>query len=593
MQEPDSIYRRGIALVARFMRTHPGPFVAAVTGAVLFSTAAVGVTLAVGRVTDDVITPAFKHGVTGGTVLGGVAVVIGLGLVRGCSIIMRRYFAGMVEARMQRTLRTSVADKYLTVPMSYYHENPTGELLAHSDADVVGTTNAIRPLPFAIGVVALAVIALISLLVVDWTFAVVALLLFPAMVVLNRWYTRQVEAPVTLSQQLLGEVSGVAHESFDGALVVKTLGLETSESNRFAATAHELRLADLEVGRIRAGFDPILDAIPNLGALLLFVVGGWRIQQGAVTAGDLVQGALLFSILGFPMRVFGYFLEEMPRAVSSIQRVDAVTEQADAVGVIGGDAVHLPDGPLGFEMRDVRYSYEPGADPVLDGVTFAVEPGETIALVGSTGSGKSTLVSLLVRVDEPDSGEVVVGGVDAARVEPDELRAAVALVFQESFLFADTVRSNVSLGAANLQVVDDAASVAQVTRFIDGMDHGWDTIVGERGVTLSGGQRQRVALARALARQPRILILDDATSAVDPTIEAQILAGLRRSHATLLVVAHRLSTIRLADRVVYLEAGRIGGVGRHDDLVATVPGYQTLVRAYEASGPEVTEGADE
>jgi ABC-type multidrug transport system fused ATPase/permease subunit len=242
--------------------------------------------------------------------------------------------------------------------------------------------------------------------------------------------------------------------------------------------------------------------------------------------------------------------------------------------------------------------------------------------VGSTGSGKSTLVSLLVRVDEPDSGAVMVNGVDGTgvdvrRVEPEELRAAVALVFQESFLFADSLRNNVSLGLASDEVIDEAAEIARVTRFVDTMDHGWDTTVGERGVTLSGGQRQRVALARALARKPRILILDDATSAVDPTIEGQILDGLRKSGfqrgvertkpdeggrtgaerssesgaVTLLVVAHRLSTIRLADRVVYLEHGRIAGVGRHEDLAETVPGYQALVRAYELSGPEVSDGA--
>jgi ABC-type multidrug transport system fused ATPase/permease subunit len=580
VSESSEIYRRGGRLVWRFMRTHPGPFAVSLVGAVAFSAAAVGVPLAVGRVTDEVITPAFRGGVSSSEVLGGVAVVVGLGLARGFSIILRRYFAAMVEARMQRTLRTVVAEKYLRVPMAYYHQNPTGELLAHADADVVGTTTSIKPLPFSIGVVALAVFALISLAVVDWTFAVTALVLFPALTLLNRWYTNRVERPVFRSQQLLGEVSGLAHESLDGALVVKTLGLAQAESDRFGLTADELRRTDVEVGRVRASFDPALDALPNLGTLVLFVIGGWRIQQGAVSAGDLVQAALLFSILGFPMRVFGYFLEELPRAVTSIDRIDEVVAAPDATPTTGETALVLPAGPLGVELRDVSFAH--GGDPVLDGLSFSVDPGETVAVVGSTGSGKSTMAMLMIRLLDPARGTIRVGGIDIARLDEHELREAVSLVFQESFLFADTLRENVGLGIADDERIAEVAEVARVARFLPEMQHGWDTVVGERGVTLSGGQRQRVALARALARHPRILILDDATSAVDPTIEAEILDGLRRGReATLVVIAHRLSTIRLADRVVYLESGRAAAVGPHDQLAATVPGYQALVRAYE------------
>ena len=573
----------------RFMRAHPGPFALSVVGAVLFSAAAVSVPLAIGRVTDNLIGPAFDEGVTSEQVLAGVAVVVGLGLLRGLSIIMRRYFAAMVEARMQVTLRTDVAEKYLTVPMSYYQENSTGELLAHADADVVGTTTSIKPLPFSIGVVALVVFALISLFLVDWTFAVVALILFPALTVLNRRYTARVHAPMTEVQERLGNISSIAHESFDGALVVKTLGLEAAEAERFAVEAERLRLADLEAGRIRAGFDPILDALPSLGTLLLFVVGGIRISEGAVTAGDLVQAALLFSILAFPMRVFGFFLQEMPRAVVSIDRIDSVLATPDEPGA-SPPPLSLPDGPLGVAMHDVHFAYDD--DLVLAGVSFEVLPGETVALVGPTGAGKSTLTSLLARLVEADAGGVEVGGVDIRRLDPDELRSNVGLVFQESFLFAASIHDNISIddrasddqGARDdtADVVIEAGRVAQVARFVDRLPNGWDTIVGERGVTLSGGQRQRVALARALAMRPRVLVLDDATAAVDPVVEAQILDGLRRQgDTTLIVVAHRLSTIRLADRVLFLDDGRVGGVGTHDELLASVPGYEALVRAYE------------
>lgn len=584
---PDAgFYRRGAQLVWRFMRTHPWPFAVSVLGAVLFSAAAVAVPAVVGRVTDQLIGPAFRDGVTGRAVILGVLAVAGLGVVRGVSIIIRRYFAAMVEARMQRTLRSAVVDKYLEVPLSYHRTTPTGELLAHADADVIGTTTSIKPLPFSIGVVALAVFSLVSLLRIDWTFALVAVILFPALTLLNRRYTSLVQGPAAEVQMRLGDVSSVAHESFDGALVVKTLGIEDRETERFATHAADLRDAERRVGFLRSNFDPLLDALPNLGTLALFAVGGWRISTGAVTSGALVQAALLFSILAFPMRVFGFFFQELPRAVVSVDRIDGVLSLDGEPRTIGGSTpLPLPDGPLGIEVDGVDFSFD--GVQVLRDVSFSVAPGETVALVGPTGSGKSTLVALLARLAEPDRGRVRLGGVDLAQVDPAEIRSAVSLVFQESFLFADTLEANIALDLEDPGAARAAAEVARVSRFVDRLDHGWDTVVGERGVTLSGGQRQRVALARALARHPRVLVLDDATSAVDPVIEAEILDGLRRDDAgTLIVVAHRISTIRLADRVVYLEDGRVAGVGTHEELMVSTPGYLALVQAYESEPDE-------
>ena len=574
-----SVYRRGASLVRRFMRTHPWPFVVSVAGAVMFSAAAVGATIAIGKTTDLLITPAFSEGIDGATVVGGVLIVIGVGLLRGASIVVRRYYAAMVEARMQRTLRDDIVEKYLTVPLSFHQRTPTGELLAHADADVVGTTTVIKPLPFSIGVIALVVFALVSLVAVDWTFALVAVVLFPMLAVINRVYTHYVEEPVGRVQEELGDVSTVAHESFDGVLVVKTLGLQDAETARFSRSAAQLREAALDVGRIRATFEPLIDALPNLGTLVLLVVGTWRVEADAVTVGDLVQASLLFSILAFPMRVFGFFLQELPRAVVSVDRVDGVLAEADSTARPGSGA-RLSGGPLAMSVRDVHYAYD--GQEVLRGVTFDLAAEETLALVGATGSGKSTLLRLLVRLDDPDSGQIELGGVTLDALDPAELRAATALVFQESFLFASSLRENIAPGGgAGDPGVADAARVAQVERFLPDLPHGWDTVGGERGVTLSGGQRQRVALARALARRPRVLLLDDATSAVDPTVEAAILDGVRSQGPTsLLIVAHRLSTIRLADRVVFLEGGRVAAMGTHDELLS-LPEYQAIVAAYE------------
>jgi ABC-type multidrug transport system fused ATPase/permease subunit len=290
------------------------------------------------------------------------------------------------------------------------------------------------------------------------------------------------------------------------------------------------------------------------------------------------------------MRIVGFLFESIPRSVVSIARIDDLLAlPVDPAAEGDGTGAHLPDGPLGLRVDDVRYSFVEGHLSVLDGVSFEVAPGETVALVGSTGSGKSTLVNLIGRLDEPTSGSLLLGGVGIAELDPAELRQAVSLVFQESYLFAEPVTDNVLMGRDVPDgTLDRVLDRARAARFVDALPDGRDTVLGERGVTLSGGQRQRVALARALAGSPRLLVLDDATSAVDPTIEAEILSGLRSEGATMLVVAHRLSTILLADRVVHMSTGKVRGVGTHEELLAD-PDYAALVTAYEAEPSGVTE----
>jgi ABC-type multidrug transport system fused ATPase/permease subunit len=371
-------------------------------------------------------------------------------------------------------------------------------------------------------------------------------------------------------------------------MVVKTLGREVEETDRFRAKAHELRDVNVRAGRIRAVFDPTLASLPSLGVLVVLAVGVARVSSGATEAGDVVTIAYLLTIVSFPIRAIGWLLGEFPRSVVGYRRAKAVLDATGNMSYGNDELPVLTTGAL-LEVEDLHYSYDADA-PLLRGVDFDVRPGRTVALVGATASGKSTLTSLMTRLVDPDAGRIRIDGHDLKGLRKGALPRDVALVPQTAFMFDDTVRGNVTLGADVPDAdVWAALRTAQADGFVAALPDGIDTKLGERGTSLSGGQRQRLSLARALVRRPRLLILDDATSAVDPEVEARILASLRDdrdedggdSAASLVVVAYRKATISLADEVLHLEDGRIVGRGTHAELLATSPAYSQLVNAYE------------
>lgn len=589
--------RRSATLVWRGMRSEPRLYVLAVGASALFGAATVAVSRAVGWATDAVVVPAIAGDPdarsriwVAGLVLAAVALTLALGVAG------RRIWAGYGFAAIQAHHRRGLSRQYLRLPVSWHRAHPAGRLLSAASADVEAATGVFNPLPFALGVVVMIGVAAAMLLAVDVWLAVAALLVVPAAVAANVVFQRHMTPAVTRAQQLRAEVADVAHESFEGALLVTSLGTADREERRFAERTDALRAANVRVGTVRAVFDPVIELLPSLGTLAVLGVGTWRASAGAVDAGDVVTAAYLLTVMAVPVRAFGWVLGELPRALVGYDRIAGILD-APSTLVPGTQALPHAAGGLAVRLEGVGVDVPASGTTatLLDGVDLEVAPGTTVAVVGSTGAGKTTLVSLLARLSDPTRGRVLLDGADVRGLAAGEVPAQVALVTQQTFVFEDTVRANVTLadpgddGAPEDPAVWEALRVARVDDVVRALPGGLDAPLGERGANLSGGQRQRLAVARALVRRSRLLVLDDATSAVDPRVEAEILGSLASARGgggdapgtTVVMVAYRMSSVALADVVVHLEGGRVVDVGPHADLLARDPGYRALATAYE------------
>ncbi len=577
----------GFAVLWVAIKREPWIFALSTVGSLLFGALTVADAWVLGWSTDHVVLPAFRDGEIGSGLLWAVlGLFVGVAILRAVGIVARRLGAGIMQYRMQAHSRRAVTRQYLRLPLAWHQKHPTGELLSNANSDVEAAWGPIAPLPMAVGTVAMMVIAVVQMLLTDLVLAVIGLLVFPLVIGTNIVYQRLAQGWATRAQQLRAELSEIAHESFDGALVVKTLGREPEETERFRAKAFELREANIRVGRIRAAFDPTLAALPNIAVLFVLVIGVHRVIGGSTGAGDVITIAYLLTVVSFPIRSIGWLLGDFPRSVVGYRRVAAVLNASGAMEY-GDRPAPQASGGARLEVEHAAFGYEPDR-PLLRDISFDVEPGKTVALVGATASGKSTLTTLFARLVDVDAGAIRVDGIDLRDFEQGGLASVLAVVPQSAFLFDDTVRGNVTLG---LDVSDDevwqALRTAQADGFVAALPDSLDARLGERGTTLSGGQRQRLALARALVRRPRLMVLDDATSAVDPEVEARILAGLGGDETTLVVVAYRKATIGLADEVLFLADGAIADRGTHDELVARNADYARLVNAYETESAEV------
>ncbi|MEX2322768.1 MAG: ABC transporter ATP-binding protein [Acidimicrobiia bacterium] len=573
----------GRRLVAGFVRAHPVAFFLAVAGAALFAASIVASAMVIGWVTDTVLLPVLGKGeARGNRLLGAILAVAGVALWKAIGTVVRRAGATWVQYRTRADVRANLIDHQLALDLAWYEDRSTGDLLAVSEADTLQGTWVLGPLPYATGSTLLFLASGAIITMIDPLLGLVAVLflgLVIAVDIVGGWITfHRFEAV----QEAKGAVGRIAHESLDGALTVRALGRESEEIHRLAVAVHQLREAQISVGRLFASFRAVTESLPAMCVVVALVVGVIRIDQGALTTGELVTVAYLVSLLTIPMRLIGFVLWAAAQSTASWERVQRILDADDFVRHGTRSAVDDPTGGA-VDADDVSFSYVPGTR-VLTAVDLEITPGRTVAIVGATGSGKSTIAKLMVRLWDPDSGAIHLDRRDLRSFARTELASEVALVAQDGFLFDDTVDGNITLG---LPVGDDevveALRLAGATEFVTALPDGRETRIGERGLSLSGGQRQRISLARALVRRPRLLVLDDATSAVDPSVEVEILRGLRRAElpATVVIVAYRRSSITLADEVVYVEDGRISDHGPHDELLRRSPGYSRLLVAYE------------
>lgn len=588
---PWAVVRDGVKLIGRFVKMHPWAFTIAVAGSSLYAGAIILASWVIGWVTDNVIIPILDQGEEPDLLALASVVIVSVAVVKAFGIVVRRTGAAYLMGATRRDVRNRLLAHQLTLKMSWFNRQAVGDLLAVADADTDQGTGVLGPLPFFSGVSLLLVGTVVLVFSIDFWLGVGAVIgLFVAIVidVHGSWVTFSLWEHV---QRERGRVAAIAHESFDGALTVKALGRESFVSERFGEASDALRDRLIKVLSTWINYQVLMRSLPQMLIIVLLVVGASRVMAGAVTAGDLVTVSYLLTLLAFPIQLIGFVLWDLAGSLAGWRRVQAVLDADDHLA--WGDTIASSDGGAApVTGRAVGFSYDD--EQVLSDLDLDLDAGTTLAVVGPTASGKSTLGLLLARLFDPDSGSIYLAGRNLRQFARSELPKEVAYVSQNAFLFDATVRENITLGGPySDEEVATALRLAGAEEFVGELPSGFDTELGERGTTLSGGQRQRLALARALVRKPRLLILDDATSAVDPSVESEILKALKTADlpSTIVVVAYRPSSIRLADEVVYVDKKRILGHGTHDELIATQPGYARLVQAYEAEARRLREAS--
>ena len=508
-----------------------------------------------------------------------LGVTIGLGTARALLMVGRRFISGRQALGVEFDMRNAVYVHLLRLSFGFYDRHQTGQLMSRATVDLqavrfflgYGLIFFFQHLLTIVGVTAI-------MLWTNWLLALTALGITPAIVALAYRYSKVSHPVLRDVQQRIADVATVAEENIVGVHVVKSFAQERREQEKFARRSEAVFDRTVDANRQRSLYVPVLSFVPLLAQAAVLLLGGWMVVHGRLSVGEFVAFNLYVTMLIMPLRMLGMWIGQSQRATASGERIFEILDEPEEIAD-DPDAVELPPGGGAIRFENVSFGYD-AERPVLADVDLEVEPGRNVAVIGHTGLGKTTLTALVPRFYDATAGRVLVDNVDVRAVRLASLRGAIAVISQDPFLFSTTVRENIAFGAP--AATDDeilaAARLAQAHEFIEELPKGYETVIGERGITLSGGQRQRIAIARAIVMNPRILILDDATASVDATTEARIRLGLREAMKgrTTLIIAHRLSTISLADEVVVLDHGRVAARGTQEELAETSAVYREI-----------------
>jgi len=508
-----------------------------------------------------------------------VAAVVGLGAVRALMMAGRRLIAGNQALGVEMDLRTAVYAKLLRLSFGFYDRHQTGQLMSRATVDLQGVRFFL-----GYGLVfffqSLFTVAGVSVVVffIEWKLALISLSIAPVLIAVAYRYSHVSHPLLRDVQQRLADVATVAEENIVGVHVVKAFAQEAGEQAKFESRSEQVFAQSVKANRQRAFYIPVLSFLPLLVQAAVLLVGGRMVAHHSLSIAGFVRFNLFLNMLVMPLRQLGMWIGQAQRATASGERIFQVIDEPEEIRDVD-DAYDLPAGPGRVVFDGVTFGYDPER-PVLHGVDLELEPGKVVALIGHTGAGKTTTASLVPRFYDVQAGRVTIDGHDVRQLTLTSLRREIGAIAQDPFLFSATVRENIAFGRpdATEAQIEQAARLAQAHEFVVALPEGYDTLIGERGITLSGGQRQRIAIARALVIDPRVLILDDATASVDATTEARIREGLHEAmrDRTTIIIAHRLSTIALADEIVVLDEGRVAARGTHDDLVDSNDVYREI-----------------
>jgi ATP-binding cassette subfamily B protein len=547
-------YRRTFLRLVAFLR----PYKLSMAISVVLAVGSQATTLIAAYLTGSVA-PALRHGERH-RLPWLVGEIVALGLLRAAMMAGRRLIAGRQALGVELDMRTSMYAKLLRLSFGFYDRHQTGQLMSRATVDLQGVRFFLGyGLIFFFQNLFTIVGVAIVVFVISWKLAFIVVAIAPLLVAVAYRYSHVSHPLLRDVQQKMADVATVAEENIVGVHVVKSFAQEPAEQRKFEGRSEQVFGLSVRANRQRAFYIPILSFLPLLAQAAILLLGGRMVAHGSLSVASFVRFNLYLAMLITPLRSLGMWIGQAQRATASGERIFQVIDEPEEIGDASG-ALLLPPGPGAVRFERVTFGYDPSR-PVLHDVTLDLAPGRVVALIGHTGAGKTTLAALVPRFYDVQEGKVTLDGVDVRDVTLASLRREIGVIAQDPFLFSATVRENIAFGRpdATDEEVERAARLAQAHEFVEALPDGYDTVIGERGITLSGGQRQRVAIARALVVDPRILILDDATASVDATTEAKIRLGLREAmrDRTTIIIAHRLSTIALADEIVVVDDGRI------------------------------------